>query len=89
MDISELASNKKVVENFFKVVNLRQPERLVEFMAKDVIDHNKIIYGEDDKPGAAFDGIRLQLAAFNPLHFHIEELIAENSRVVARIVALK
>ncbi|MGG2093500.1 ester cyclase [Bacillus sp. S13(2024)] len=85
MDISELVSNKKVVENFFKVVNLRQSERLVEFMATDVIDYNKIIHGEDDKPGAAFDGIRQQLAAFNPLHFHIEELIAENSRVVARI----
>ncbi|MEI4831383.1 hypothetical protein WAX78_18315 [Bacillus sp. FJAT-53711] len=72
MDISKLASNKKVVENFFKVINLRQTEKLLEFMSKDVIDHNKIIHGEDDKPGAAFDGIRLQLVAFNPLHFHLK-----------------
>ncbi|NME98931.1 ester cyclase [Aneurinibacillus aneurinilyticus] len=85
MNISELVSNKEVVENFFKAINNRQLEKLVEYMAKDVVDHNKIIHGEEDKPGAAFDGIQQQLAAFNPLHFRIDELIAENDRVVARI----
>ncbi|GHO45533.1 ester cyclase [Ktedonospora formicarum] len=54
-------------------------------MVLDVIDHNKIIFGEDDIPGAAFEGFRQQLAAFNPAHMHIDELITENNRVVARI----
>ncbi|WP_026677385.1 ester cyclase [Fictibacillus gelatini] len=85
MEESKLSSNKKVVENFFKVINERQLEKLIEFMSRDVVDHNKIIHGEEDKPGAAFDGIRQQLAAFHPLQFQIEELIAENSSVVARI----
>ncbi|MFH5183644.1 ester cyclase [Paenibacillus sp. TAB 01] len=45
-----------------------------------------LIDGEADEPGGAFDGIRQQLEAFQPYQIRIEELIAENDRVVARII---
>jgi predicted ester cyclase len=64
----------------------RQPTALPEFMAIDVIDHNKIIHGEAGEPGAAFEGLRQQLAAFNPLAIQVDELIGEGDRVVARII---
>lgn len=85
MDSATLQRNKNAVTGFFQALNNRQFDALVELMASDVIDHNKIIYGEDDGPGAAFDGFRQQLAAFNPAHMRIDELIAENDRVAARI----
>ena len=43
-------------------------------MTNDVVDHNKIVHSEADEPGAAFDGIRQQLAAFDPFEIHVEEL---------------
>lgn len=81
-----LENNKQVVQGFFQAINERRLEDLPEFMALNVIDHNKIIYGEDDVPGAAFEGFRQQLAAFNPAQMRVDELIAENDRVVARIM---
>lgn len=43
-------------------------------MAADVVDHNKIIFGEPDEPGAAFEGIRMQLDAFDPFHIEVEAI---------------
>ncbi|MGW4892319.1 ester cyclase [Kitasatospora sp. NPDC004240] len=77
--------NKKTVLGFFEAVSERRPEDLPRFLAEDVVDHNKIIHGEVDEPGAAFDGLRQQLAAFDPLHVRVDELIAEGDRVVARV----
>lgn len=58
-------------------------------LAPDVVDHNKIIFGEHDAPGAAIEGFRQQLAAFSISRdgdgFHIEQLIAEGDDVVARM----
>ncbi|KOV11270.1 ester cyclase [Streptomyces sp. XY431] len=54
-------------------------------MAHDVVDHNKIIHGEADEPGAAFEGLRQQLAAFEPLTVQVDELIGEGDQVVARV----
>lgn len=45
----------------------------------------KIIHGEPDEPGAAFDGFRQQLDAFGELRLAPQELIAEDDRVVARL----
>jgi len=78
--------NEQVVMGMFQAINDRQLDRLTDYIASDVIDYNKIIFGEADEPGAAFDGIRQQLAAFNPYHIDVEELIAKNDRVVARII---
>jgi predicted ester cyclase len=77
--------NKKIVECFFDAINDRRLADLPAYMAADVVDHNKIIHGEPDEPGAAFDGIRMQLDAFDPFHMQVEELIAEGDRVVARL----
>jgi predicted ester cyclase len=76
---------KQVVRDFFTAVNERRTEDWGRYMAEDVIDHNKIIYGEPDEPGAAFAAFRQQLDAFDEGAMDVEELIAEGDRVVARL----
>ncbi|MBT2407493.1 MULTISPECIES: ester cyclase [unclassified Streptomyces] len=70
---------------FFEAVSDRRLEDLPRFVAADVVDHNKIIHGEADEPGAAFEGLRQQVAAFDPLTVRVDELIGEADRVVARV----
>ncbi|MBX6382918.1 MAG: ester cyclase [Microbispora sp.] len=76
---------KTVARGLFDAINDRRLADLRRYMADDVIDHNKVIHGEPDEPGAAFDAIAQQLDAFNPFHLKIEEMIAEGDRVVARL----
>ncbi|MGT2526035.1 ester cyclase [Streptomyces nojiriensis] len=76
---------KRVIVGFFEAVSDRRLGDLPQFMAHDVVDHNKIIHGEVDEPGAAFEGLRQQLAAFDPLTIRVDELIGEGDRVVARV----
>lgn len=78
-------ANKETVTNWIACINDRRPEDLSKYMASDIVDHNKIIFGEADEPGAAFDGLKQQLAALNPWHIAIQELIAEDNKVVARL----
>ncbi|KAA0023277.1 ester cyclase [Antrihabitans cavernicola] len=78
-------TNKTVVSGFFDAINNRKLDDLPKFMALDVIDHNKVIHGEADEPGAAFDAFRQQLDAFGEGGMFPEELIAEGDRVVARL----
>lgn len=61
-----LNEHKRLVAGFFEAVTDRRLDDLPKFMAMDVVDHNKIIHGEADAPGAAFQGLRMQLAAFRP-----------------------
>lgn len=77
--------NKDAVLGFFAAINERRLADLPTYMAPDVVDHNKIIHGEADEPGAAFDGFRQQLDAFGKGEMRPEELIAEGDRVVARL----
>ncbi|THA57871.1 ester cyclase [Streptomyces sp. A1136] len=77
--------NEEAIRNFFEAVSERRLADLPEFMAHDVVDHNKIIHGEADEPSAAFEGLRRQLAAFDPLTIHVEEVIAASDKVVARL----
>ncbi|MEJ8652285.1 ester cyclase [Streptomyces sp. MS1.AVA.3] len=77
--------NKKAVLGFFEAVSDRRLEDLPRFVAHDVVDHNKMVYGEADEPGAAFEGLRQQLVAFDPLTVRVDELIGEGDRVVARV----
>ncbi|MFC5908067.1 ester cyclase [Streptacidiphilus monticola] len=83
------AAAKRVVLDFVAALNERGGEAWVDLLAPDVIDHNKIIFGEDDTPGAAIEGFRQQLAAFStdrPGHgFMVEQLIGEGDEVVARL----
>ncbi|MEU9125435.1 ester cyclase [Streptomyces sp. NPDC048506] len=78
-------ANKQVVEGFFRAVNDRRLDDLSAYMALDVIDHNKIIFGEADEPGAAFDGFRQQLDAFGEGTMRPDALAAEGDTVVARL----
>lgn len=83
-DTTRLQQNEQIVEDFFQAINARRLEDLPKYMAANVVDHIKIIYGEADEPGATFEGLRQQLEAFNPLHFQVKQLIAESDCVVAR-----
>ncbi|MFI9723272.1 ester cyclase [Streptomyces sp. NPDC052396] len=77
---------KQVVRDFFDAINERRLADLPQHMALDVIDHNKVIYGEADEPGAAFDGFRQQLEAFGEGRMEPQQLIAEDDTVVARLL---
>ncbi|MCK2217153.1 ester cyclase [Actinomadura sp. ATCC 31491] len=77
---------KDVVRGFIAAVNERRLDDLGNYLAADVVDHNKIIFGEPDEPGAAFEGLKMQLDAFEPFRLTIEDLIQEDERVVARLV---
>ncbi|GGR08105.1 ester cyclase [Streptomyces netropsis] len=85
MDALSLTAAKRVVSDFLAALNDRRISDLPLYMALDVVDHNKIIHGEADEPGAAFDGFQRQLDAFGSLEMVPEELIAEGDRVVARL----
>jgi predicted ester cyclase len=80
------AAGKQVVAGFFAAINDRRLADLPRFMAANVIDHNQIIYGEADEPGAAFDGFAQQLAAFGEGRMQVRDLIAEGDQVVARLL---
>ena len=77
--------NKRAVAGFFDAINQRRLADLPRYMAEDVVDHNKVIHGEADEPGAAFDAFRQQLDAFGQGRMEPAELIAEGDRVVARL----
>ncbi|MEV4394386.1 ester cyclase [Nonomuraea sp. NPDC049607] len=74
-----------MIAEFFAAVNERRLDDLGAYLAPGVVDHNKIIFGEPDEPGAAFEGIRMQLDAFDPFHIEVEEVVAEGEKLVARI----
>ena len=83
-DSSTIAGRKAVIAAFFDNLNRGVhdgSEDWVASLSPRVIDHNKIIFGEADEPGAAIDGFRQQLAAFGPADdgesgMLVQELIA-------------
>ncbi len=79
-------ANTAVIRGFFEALNGRRFDALADFMAPDVVDHNKIIFGEEDRPGAAFDGFRQQYEAFSDGGMYPQEFVAEGDRVVARLL---
>jgi ketosteroid isomerase-like protein len=85
--MSRIESNKNVVTSFFAALNDRRMDLVAGYLASDVVDHNKIIFGEPDEPGAALEGFRQQLDAFGTGRLDPEELIAEDNRVAVRVLA--
>jgi ketosteroid isomerase-like protein len=77
---------EETVRGFFDTVNERRMDLLDDYMAADVVDHNKIIVGEEDRPGAAFDGFRQQTEAFDPARMEVIETVTQDDRVVARLL---
>lgn len=96
MSETAIHENKQVVADFFTALNagLNAPDRSAaeewaRYLAADMVDHNKIIFGEGDEPGAAVEGFRQQLAAFSDGDgaggLFVQDLIGEGGRVVARL----
>jgi predicted ester cyclase len=88
-----ITDNKTTIAAFFERLNqgvLDGSEDWAAALSPQVVDHNKIIFGEADEPGAAIEGFRQQLAAFGPADaaqsgMLVQELIGEGDRVVARL----
>lgn len=93
MSTTTIADSKTTITAFFDSLNqgvLDGSENWVSYLSPQVVDHNKIIFGEGDKPGAAIEGFRQQLAAFGPADAEksgmlVQELIGEGNQVVARL----
>jgi predicted ester cyclase len=93
MNTTTIDDNKTVIAAFFDHLNqgvLDGSEGWAAYLSPQVIDHNKIIFGEADEPGAAVEGFRRQLAAFGPADagksgMLVEELIGQGDQVVARL----
>jgi predicted ester cyclase len=85
--------SKAAIAAFFDRLNqgvLDGSQAWAAYLSPHVIDHNKIIFGEADEPGAAIEGFRQQLAAFGPTDagqggMLVQELIGEGNQVVARL----
>jgi predicted ester cyclase len=93
MNTTTIDDNKTVIAAFFDDLNqgvLDGSEDWAAYLSPQVIDHNKIIFGEADEPGAAVEGFRQQLAAFGPADagksgMLVQELIGQGEQVVARL----
>jgi predicted ester cyclase len=93
MSTTTTDDNKAAIAAFFDHLNqsvLDGSEDWAACLSPQVIDHNKIIFGEADEPGAAIEGFRQQLAAFGPTSaatsgMLVQELMGEGNQVVARL----
>jgi predicted ester cyclase len=85
--VTTAEANKQAVCGLLEAMNEHRLADLPQYIAADVIDHNKIIHGEADEPGAAFDGFAQQLAAFPDVAMAPQQLIAEGDQVAVRLVA--
>ncbi|MVU84044.1 ester cyclase [Nocardia sp. ET3-3] len=92
MNTTAVADNKTVITAFIDALNhgLEGGTEWVRYLSPQVIDHNKVIFGEEDTPGAAIEGFRQQLAAFSATEdaqsgILVQELIGEDDRIVARL----
>jgi predicted ester cyclase len=93
MSTIAITDNKATITAFFSGLNqgvLDGSEDWVRYLSPQVVDHNQIIFGEADEPGAAIDGFRQQLAAFGPADtgqsgMLVQDLIGEGNQVVARL----
>ena len=93
MSTTTIDDNKAAIAAFFDDLNqgaLDGSEGWAAYLSPQVIDHNKIIFGEADEPGAAVEGFRQQLAAFGPADagksgMLVQELIGQGNQVVARL----
>ncbi|MFE3959845.1 ester cyclase [Nocardia sp. NPDC059091] len=100
MTTTTVADNKTVITAFIDALNhgLEGGTEWDRYLSPQVIDHNRVIFGEEDAPGAAIEGFRQQLAAFSAIDkpqgsaideqesgILVQELIGEDDRIVARL----
>jgi predicted ester cyclase len=86
-NVTTTEANKQTIRSLVQAMNEHRAGDLPDYIAADVTDHNKIIHGEADEPGAAFEGFAQQLAAFRDITMAPQELIAESDQVVVRFLA--
>ncbi|MET9487346.1 ester cyclase [Nocardia sp. NPDC006630] len=88
-----IADNKATITSFINALNEGidgTATDWIAYLSPQVIDHNQIIFGEADEPGAAIEGFRQQLAAFSNTDdgeggILIQDLMGEDGRVMARL----
>jgi predicted ester cyclase len=80
-------ANEQTIRDLFTAINKHDVTALPDYLAPDVVDYNKIIHGEQDAPGAAFEGFTRQLDAFSEARMELQDMIAEGDQVVVRLVA--
>ena len=81
-----IEENKATIRRFFEeVFDQKRPELVEEFLADDVVDHNKIVFTEPDVPGGMAQGVRMLLVAFPDLQTTVRHLIAEDDYVSAHL----
>jgi predicted ester cyclase len=78
--------NKVVARRLFEgVFDNKKVEFLDELVADNVVDHNKIIFAQPERPGGMVEGIRMLLVAFPNLSVGVERLVGEGDYVAAQI----
>ena len=82
-------ANKRLVRNFFKAIDQRDPASIEQFVAEDYEDHYPIFPDLPDGIAGVRMEFELSLAAFSGSDFRheIEDQIAEGDKVVSRIKA--
>lgn len=77
---------KAVAQGLFDALNRQDWDALADYLASDVIDHNKVIHDEEDRPGAAFDAFRQQFEAFENGSVCAQQFVAEGDTVAVRLI---
>jgi len=78
--------NKVVARRLFEeVFNDKRVDLVEEIVADDVVDHNKIVFAQPERPGGVAEGIRMLLAAFPDMSVAVERLVGEDDFVAAKV----
>jgi hypothetical protein len=57
-DVATAEANKQTIRSLVQAMNEHRAGELPDYIAADVIDHNKIIHGEADEPGRGVRRLR-------------------------------
>jgi steroid delta-isomerase-like uncharacterized protein len=74
-----------VVRLYEEGVNQNRLDVVSELVSTDLVDHNPVILDAPSGPDAIRGGIAMLHDSFPDLEVHVEDLIAEGDRVVARL----
>jgi steroid delta-isomerase-like uncharacterized protein len=78
------SDNKAVVRRYYdEVLNQRRGDLLDEIAVEDYVEHDPFP-GQGNGRADLRARVELLVGAFNPLHFTIEDVIAEGDKVVVR-----
>jgi predicted ester cyclase len=79
-------ANKAVVRRFYEQgVNRGDLAVVHELVMPGAVDHNPVVEAISDSPHAVHHGVQMLLMSFPDLNVAVEDLLAEDDKVVARI----